>query len=129
VGRIQRLAEEHDALNLAANDTSNISAHEPSTSMLTDLDRLATQSGVTVKVPKTSYQPTLTADTRVALFGYENVSDDSLADLLGWVQRTTDTVPGMRVNLIKLSLPATTSSTTTGQWQMDVTFARTELAP
>ncbi|MFT5425041.1 MAG: hypothetical protein ACI89L_002848 [Phycisphaerales bacterium] len=128
VTKIQRLATEFDALTLAANDTSNISAFEPNTSMLTDLDRLATQSDVTVKVPKTTYQSTMNAGTRVALFGYTGVKDDSLADLLGWVKSTTGTIPGMRVDLIKLTLPANTATTTPTQWEMDVTFARTELA-
>lgn len=126
VGRIQALAAEYDALTLAANDTTNISAHEPIPTIRTDLNRLATQAGVIVQVPKTTYQNTLNAGTRVALFGYDGVKDDSLADLLAWVQRTTDTIPGMRVNLIRLSLPANTNTAT--QWQMDVSFARTELA-
>lgn len=128
VATIQRLATEYETLNIAANDTSNVSAHEPSSTMLTDLNRIAEQSGVTVKLPKANYQSTLTAGTRQALFSYDDVKDESLADLLGWVERTTSTVPGMRVNLIKLSLPSNASPTATTLWQMDVTFARIELA-
>jgi len=127
VGKIQRLAEEFDTLTLAANDTTNISAHEPIPSMLPDLQRIAESNGVVVVVPKTSYSTTMNTGTRIALFVYTNVKDDSLTDLLAWVQRTTDSIPGMRVDLIKLSLPANTATTTATQWQMDVTFARTEL--
>lgn len=128
VGTIQRLATEYETLNIAANDTSNVSAHEPSSTILTDLNRIAEQSGVEVKLPKANYQSTLTPGTRLALYSYDDVSDESLANLLAWVERTTSTVPGMRVNLIKLSLPSSATPSATTKWQMDVTFSRTELA-
>ncbi|MFG0306208.1 MAG: hypothetical protein ACF8Q5_08350 [Phycisphaerales bacterium JB040] len=135
IGRIQQagaLAAEYQALQSAASDTDNIRVHDPVPTMISDLAGLAQRSGVEVGIPDTGYRPLTTPGARTAVFSYDNISDDSLSEILDWIDRTVTTVPGMRAEEITLRLTSpiargrTPSQTPEQQWRMDVAFARTE---
>ena len=98
-----------------------------------DIGRLAEQSGVEVGIPDTGYRSLTTPGARTAVFSYDNISDDSLSEILDWIDSTVTTIPGMRAEEITLRLTSpinrprgNQNQSTEQEWRMNVAFARTE---
>lgn len=133
VNEAGELAAEYQALQAAASDSSNIRVHDPIPTMGSDIGRLAQQAGVEVGIPNTTHRQLTTSGARTAVYSYDNITDESLSEILEWIDNTIATIPGMRADKIALRLTSPLARGRNAQnlpaaqeWRLDVAFARTE---
>lgn|GEM_PF-1492403 len=133
VSQAGELAAEYQALQAAASDSSNIRVHDPIPTMGSDIGRLAQRAGVEVGIPNTTHRQLTTPGARTAIYSYDNITDESLSEILEWIDSTIASIPGMRADKITLRLMSPLSrgrnaqnQPTAQEWRMDVAFARTE---